>query len=82
MRVAAITIWTEDEMQAKENADELVAKKKELDDLALAKRAATKEYEQTMRQKASTVGNIVGKDVPVSMNEVSQCAVTQCDGLI
>ncbi|KAI0686328.1 serine-tRNA ligase [Cytidiella melzeri] len=55
--------------KAKENADELVAKKKELDEQVLAKRAETKEFEQAMRQKASTVGNIVGKDVPVSLTE-------------
>ncbi len=58
-------------MQAKENADELVAKKKELDDLVIAKRAEAKEFEAKMRQKASTVGNIVGKDVPISLTEVN-----------
>ena len=57
-------------MQAKENADELVAKKKELDALVVAKKAEAKEFEQKMRQKASTVGNIIGPNVPVSMNEV------------
>jgi len=56
-------------VQAKENADELVAKKKELDAQVIAKRAESKEFAQKMRQKASTVGNIVGKGVPVSMNE-------------
>lgn len=63
--------------QAKENADELVAKKKELDAQVLAKRAESKEFEQKMRQKASTVGNIVGKDVPVSLTEVrfDHCAI-------
>lgn len=30
----------------------------------------TKEFELRMRAKASGVGNIVGKDVPVSMTEV------------
>ncbi|KZT08176.1 serine-tRNA ligase [Laetiporus sulphureus 93-53] len=55
--------------KAKENADELVNKKKELDAQVVAKRVQSKEFEQKMRQKASTVGNIVGKDVPVSMNE-------------
>jgi len=55
--------------KAKENADDLVAKKKELDEQVIAKRAEAKEHEQQMRQKASAVGNIVGKDVPVSLTE-------------
>ncbi|KAK0484511.1 hypothetical protein IW261DRAFT_1667820 [Armillaria novae-zelandiae] len=50
-------------------ADELVARKKELDGLVVAKKAETKEFEIKMRQKASTVGNIVGKTVPVSQTE-------------
>ncbi|PBK90783.1 serine-tRNA ligase [Armillaria gallica] len=54
---------------AKEPADELVARKKELDGLVVAKKAETKEFEIKMRQKASTVGNIVGKTVPVSQTE-------------
>lgn len=57
-------------VQAKEPADELVARKKELDGLVVAKKAETKEFEIKMRQKASTVGNIVGKTVPVSQTEV------------
>ncbi|KAI0717897.1 serine-tRNA ligase [Cerioporus squamosus] len=55
--------------KAKENADELVAKKKDLDAQVAAKRAEAKEMEAKMRQKASMAGNIVGKDVPVSMTE-------------
>ncbi|KAK0219657.1 hypothetical protein EDD85DRAFT_864139 [Armillaria nabsnona] len=55
--------------KAKEPADELVARKKELDGLVVAKKAETKEFEIKMRQKASTVGNIVGKTVPVSQTE-------------
>ncbi|EIN14479.1 seryl-tRNA synthetase [Punctularia strigosozonata HHB-11173 SS5] len=55
--------------KAKENADELVAKKKDLDAQVEAHKKATKEYEATMRQKASTVGNIVGKSVPISLTE-------------
>ncbi|SJL10682.1 probable serine-tRNA ligase, cytosolic [Armillaria ostoyae] len=54
---------------AKEPADELVARKKELDGQVVAKKAETKEFEIKMRQKASTVGNIVGKTVPVSQTE-------------
>lgn len=57
-------------LQAKENADDLVAKKKDLDAQVEAKRKEAKECEQKMRQKASTVGNIVGKSVPVSQTEV------------
>jgi seryl-tRNA synthetase len=57
-------------IQAKENADDLVTKKKELDAQVEAKRKETKEYEIAMRQKASTAGNIVGKEVPVSSTEV------------
>ncbi|KAH9947797.1 serine-tRNA ligase [Amylocystis lapponica] len=55
--------------KAKDNADELVAKKKDLDAQVIAKRAESKEFEQKMRQKASTVGNLVGKGVPVSLTE-------------
>jgi len=57
--------------QAKEPADDLVATKKDLDAQVEAKRKETKEFEIKMRQKASTVGNIVGKNVPVSQTEVS-----------
>ncbi|KAI1787265.1 serine-tRNA ligase [Ganoderma leucocontextum] len=55
--------------KAKENADELVAKKKEIDAQVVAKRNEAKEFEAKMRQRASTVGNIVAKDVPVSVTE-------------
>jgi seryl-tRNA synthetase len=56
--------------QAKEPADELVAKKKELDAQVEAKRKEAKEFEAKMRQLAGNVGNIVGKAVPVSATEV------------
>ena len=59
-------------VQAKENADDLVASKKELDAQVEANRKKTKEFEVTMRQRTSTVGNIVGKAVPVSLTEVHQ----------
>ena len=58
-------------LQAKENADDLVAKKKEIDAQVEAKRKQAKEHEAAMRVKASTAGNIVGKAVPVSNTEVS-----------
>ncbi len=56
--------------QAKENADELVAKKKDIDAQVVAKRNEAKDLEAKMRQRASTVGNIVAKGVPVSLTEV------------
>ena len=56
--------------KAKENADELVAKKKDIETRVTEKRTEAKDLEAKMRQRASTVGNIVGKDVPVSMTEV------------
>ncbi|KAK7683845.1 hypothetical protein QCA50_013223 [Cerrena zonata] len=55
--------------KAKENADELVAKKKEIDAQVAAKRAESKEFEAKMRIRASNVGNIVGKNAPVSLTE-------------
>ena len=63
--------------KAKENADELVAKKKEIDAQVIAKRNEAKELEAQMRQKASTVGNIVGKDVPVSLTEVRRISFSR-----
>ena len=48
-----------------------MAQKKDIDSQVAAKRNDAKELEQKMRQKASTVGNLVNKDVPVSMNEVN-----------
>lgn len=62
--------------QAKEPADELVAQKKALDAQVDAKRKETREYELQMRQRASMVGNLVAKDVPVSLTEVRAPANT------
>ena len=56
--------------QAKENADDLLAQKKELDAQKEKKMKETKEHELAMRAKASNVGNIVGKSVPISLTEV------------
>lgn len=64
-----------DRRQAKENADELVAKKKEIDAQVAAKRAESKEFEAKMRARASNVGNIVGKNAPVSLTEVSTIVI-------
>lgn len=58
-------------LQANENADDLVAKKKEIDAQVEEKRKEAKEYGVAVRAKASTAGNIVGKAVPVSTTEVS-----------
>ncbi|KAL0563285.1 Cytosolic seryl-tRNA synthetase, partial [Marasmius crinis-equi] len=55
--------------KAKEPADDLVAKKKDLDAQVEAKRKEAKDFEGEMRKKASTVGNIVGKNVPISQTE-------------
>jgi seryl-tRNA synthetase len=63
-------------IQAKENADDLVAKKKEIDAQVEEKRRQAKEHEAAMRAKASTAGNIVGKGVPVSHTEVSHPLIT------
>ena len=58
--------------QAKQPADDLVATKKEIDAQVEEKKKEAREFEIKMRQKASTVGNIVGKNVPVSLTEVSR----------
>ncbi|KAI0052369.1 serine-tRNA ligase [Auriscalpium vulgare] len=55
--------------KAKEDADDLLAEKKAIDLQVEAKRKESREFEQTMRRKASTVGNIVNKTVPVSLTE-------------
>ncbi|KAF9522471.1 hypothetical protein CPB83DRAFT_917959 [Crepidotus variabilis] len=54
---------------AKENADELVASKKESDTQVETKKKDAKELEIKMRQKAGVIGNIAGKAVPVSLAE-------------
>ncbi|KAF9467135.1 hypothetical protein BDZ94DRAFT_1156616 [Collybia nuda] len=55
--------------KAKESADELVAAKKEIDAQVEAKKKEAREFEIKMRQKAGTIGNIVGKNAPVSLTE-------------
>ncbi|KAI0031522.1 serine-tRNA ligase [Vararia minispora EC-137] len=55
--------------KAKESADELVTQKKALDAQVEAKRKEAREFEASMRRKASLVGNIIAKSVPVSMDE-------------
>ena len=75
-KVMGIDFWfvsiryTDDGLdQAKQPADELVATKKAQVE---EKKKEAREFEMKMRQKASTVGNIVGKNVPVSLTEVSR----------
>ncbi|KAG6907529.1 hypothetical protein DXG01_008565 [Tephrocybe rancida] len=55
--------------KAKESADELVAEKKAIDAEVEAKKKEAKEFEIKMRQKAGTIGNIVGPNAPVSLTE-------------
>ncbi|KAI0267427.1 serine-tRNA ligase [Gloeopeniophorella convolvens] len=55
--------------KAKENADDLFAEKRTIDAQVDAKRKEAREAEAAMRQKASTIGNIVNKDVPISQTE-------------
>ncbi|KAI0269547.1 serine-tRNA ligase [Russula aff. rugulosa BPL654] len=55
--------------KAKENADDLLAEKKAVDAQVDAKRKEARDAELAMRQKASTIGNIVNKSVPVSQTE-------------
>jgi seryl-tRNA synthetase len=59
-----------DSSQAKENADDLLAEKRAIDAQVDAKRKDARDAELAMRQKASTIGNIVNKSVPVSQTEV------------
>ncbi|KAI4523102.1 hypothetical protein EV715DRAFT_194802 [Schizophyllum commune] len=55
--------------KAKENADDLVVQKKELDQKVAAKKQESKDFEILLKKKARGVGNIVGKNVPVSQTE-------------
>jgi seryl-tRNA synthetase len=59
-----------DSSQAKENADDLLAEKKAIDTQVDTKRKEARDAELAMRQKASAIGNIVNKGVPVSQTEV------------
>ncbi|KAF5313421.1 hypothetical protein D9611_008534 [Ephemerocybe angulata] len=65
--------------KAKENADDLVAEKKELDAQVVAKKKEATEFEIKMRAKASNVGNIVGKDAPTSLTEDDNVTVRVWD---
>lgn len=54
----------------KENADDLMQKKKDMDKSVLEFRPKVQEAESKMRAKFGTIGNIVGDKVPISMSEV------------
>lgn len=58
--------------KAKENADELMAKKTAVDKERAALEPQVKEAEAKMRAKAGEIGNIVGDKVPISQTEVSR----------
>ncbi|KAF7762190.1 hypothetical protein Agabi119p4_8783 [Agaricus bisporus var. burnettii] len=55
--------------KAKQPADDLVAEKKKIDAEVEAKKKEAKDFETAMRMKAGNVGNIVGKNVPISQTE-------------
>lgn len=55
--------------KAKESADELMEKKKDMDKQILEYRPKVNEAEAIMRREAGKIGNIVGDKVPISMNE-------------
>lgn len=55
--------------KAKENADDLLAEKVKLDAQVAEMEKSVAEEERLMRAKATTIGNLVGKDVPVSQTE-------------
>jgi len=58
--------------QAKETADDLLAEKNQLDAEIVELKKQVGEAEIVMKSKCSTIGNVVGKDVPVSQTEVSE----------
>lgn len=57
--------------KAKESADGLIAEKNELDAEKIRAEKTAQEAREALRIKAAGVGNIVYKDVPVSLTEVS-----------
>lgn len=56
--------------KAKEDATELLAQKAELDKEKIEKQNIAAEAETALRAKVSGIGNIIYKDVPVSLDEV------------
>ncbi|KAG8929481.1 Cytosolic seryl-tRNA synthetase [Tulasnella sp. 418] len=61
--------------KAKESADEELKKKADLDAQIAEMKKKVAEDEVTMRVKCSTIGNLVGKDVPVSQTEDDNAVV-------
>ncbi|KIM24287.1 hypothetical protein M408DRAFT_331818 [Serendipita vermifera MAFF 305830] len=61
--------------KAKENADEFMGQKLELDNQKKEQQKVVDEAEKTMKHKAASIGNIVYKDVPVSDNEDNNAIV-------
>lgn len=57
-------------MQAKENADDLIGQKGELEKEKKALIDSAAEKDVALRKKISTIGNIVHDSVPISDNEV------------
>lgn len=55
--------------KAKQDADEELARKKDLDKKAADLKPIVAEKEKLMRDKAGTIGNIVGPKVPISQTE-------------
>lgn len=60
--------------KAKENADELLEKKKELEEKKRLQEAKATEKEIALNKKAKSIGNYVHESVPISDNEVSLCS--------
>jgi seryl-tRNA synthetase len=57
-------------LQAKENADEFMGQKLELDNQKKEQQKTVDDTEKAMKLKAASVGNLIYKDVPISDNEV------------
>lgn len=63
-------------LKAKENASDLLAEKASLEKAKMELVASESSKEKTMKSKAITIGNIVHKSVPVSMNEDNNELIT------
>lgn len=67
--------------KAKENADELMKQKIDLEKEKKAIDESVAEKEVALKKKASTVGNIVHDSVPINNNEVRLCTKRLAQGL-
>lgn len=61
--------------KAKENADDLIAKKAEIDKEIAALRIKEGEAELALKSEATKIGNIVHPSVPISLTEVIKEAI-------